>query len=240
MFAFQCPTQKICIGPEGYYLKRMKEGGAWQSGTLIGVYGTYERIKPNSFYWGLIGTYANGRINGKSALGKDLASNFTDEEIEARLGFTIKDNCRYSSLFTPFIGYGYLEQVNSYLPPSVLILQFKDKITYFSFGFLSEVKMSKRFSIGLNVLMKWMLEGRCEVTGDPDEDDSLFIIENEMQYALELPIVYQLSQHKKVFTLSCVPFFQFRHYGGRENYPFDFIDTKFRVYGLRLLCNYWF
>lgn len=239
-FAFQGTTQKISFGPESYYIKRIKAGGTWQSGVLGGGYGGYERIKPNAFYFGAFGMIANGRISGYSAHGDRLISNFTDEEVEVRLGYNIKDRSRYTSIFTPFIGLGYLEQINSYLAPSPLLLQFNDIIKYFSFGFLTDIKISKRFSLGLNIILKWVLDGKCEVTHDPDEDDNQLIMENEMQYVLELPITYQLSRHKRVFTLSATPFFQFRHYGGRENYPYDFIDTRFRVYGLRVLCNYWF
>ena len=34
-------------------------------------------------------------------------------------------------------------------------------------------------------------------------------------------------------TINVTPFYRFRHFGGRPNFPFDYIDTKFQLYGVQ-------
>ena len=39
---------------------------------------------------------------------------------------------------------------------------------------------------------------------------------------------------KIIFVFTLIPYFQHRSYGGVESFPFDFIETKYSISGLRL------
>lgn len=236
----KCPQHLLYVGPEVYYMRRAKEGGTKQHGVLGGVRIGYDRIKRYRLYWGVEGYYAAGTLKGKSASKARIVSNVRDSEIEGRFGYTFHRKTGFCASFTPFGGYGYFYQTNNFRKSSPIPLHFRDHFQYAVAGFLSNLFINPSLSIGANFKVKFMIEGKSEVRNDPEFENTNLLMNNKEQYSLDLPINYALCFNERFFDLSVVPFFQYRHYGGRENYPFDFIDTKFWVYGARLLFYYSF
>lgn len=231
----KCPQHLFYVGPEAYYMRRVKEGGTKQHGVLGGVRAGYDRIKRYGLYWGIEGYYATGTLRGKSATNAKLVSRVQDSEIEGRIGYTFNRKTGFSAFFTPFGGYGYFCQRNNFRHPSPIHLHFRDHFQYAVAGFLSSLFINPCLSVGANFKVKFMIDGKSQIGNDPKFENSTLLMNNKEQYSLDLPINYAVCFQEHIFDLSFVPFFQYRHYGGRENYPFDFIDTKFWVYGGRLL-----
>src|SRR5436190_24377747 len=89
------PLYKASIGPEFYHVKRTREGGTSQSGNLIGVRGSFERIGRYKWYIGIEGLYGQGIIKGHSGSGLKLRSRLTDRQIEGRFGYTFQGKCSF-------------------------------------------------------------------------------------------------------------------------------------------------
>lgn len=234
------PIYKTTIGPEIYHVKRTREGGASQSGCLYGVRGSFERIGRYKWYLGLEGLYGRGAITGHSGTGAKLKSTLTDRFIEGRLGYTFQAKCAFIPSFTPFFGYGYSDETNHYKSPSPLLVKFIHESAYISFGFLSSITFCPEFSAGFNLKMRSLVDPICKVKTDPVFGTLKMHILEKMQYRFELPLEYAIFRECHVFELGLVPFYEIRHYGGRENYPFDFLDTKLRLFGVNFQFSYRF
>lgn len=252
----------MTLGPEVFHAKRIRKGGSEQSGYLYGGYGSYERIRRNAIYWGVDGYYAQGTLNGHNGEDK-LKSRIKEYEIEARLGYTWNPKCLCRKLWlTPLVSWGYFEEKNQFINPSPVEVDFKTRFHFAGIGFLSRYCVTERWSVGVNFFAKHMFGARCLVTdhsgfggpvGDDDDDDEEFdelledledgdtedlVVEDKFLYQLELPITYKLCCGRyPPLELSVVPFFRYRHYGGHQNYPHDFIDTRFRIFGTRFLIS---
>lgn len=228
------PLYKGSIGPEIYHVRRTREGGTSQKGTLAGVRGSLERIGRYKWYLGVEGLYARGTIRGHSGTDLKLKSKLTDAQIEGRAGYTFQGKCWLRPAFTPFIGYGYLEEENDFKSPSPLLVKFRNEAQYVSFGFLSTLTLSEDFTIGFNLKAKSLVDPVCHIKTDPVFGHLKMQFKDEILYRFELPIYYDFYRCCQVFELGLVPFYERRHYGGRENYPFDFLDTKLNIWGFNL------
>lgn len=220
----------LSIGPEAYYVERTRATGANQTGVLYGGQIAYNRIKCCGFYWGADAYYATGVLHGRNRTNKPLKSTLTDWQAEARLGFTIP-------YVTLYVGYGYLQEQINFISPSPTTFHYRDAIQYVTSGFLARVNWTCHFSTGLNAKVKWMTDGKSHISNDPAKDSVTLTMGNEPQYRVELPVNYYI---KKGWEASFVPFYEFRHYGNKEGYPYDFIDTEYQIWGLQLMASYWF
>lgn len=229
--------QQVFIAPEIYHVERTRHSGSNQPGWMGGGRIGYERIKRYGFYLGADGFYARGKLHGKTADKKHLRSHFTDSSIEGRWGYTFKQKCGYQFSLTPFIGGGYAIEKNNFLHPSPLRIHSKIKLSYTCAGFLSSMQWNPEWMFGINFKVKFMFDGRNHVSHDSDYDDAKMLIKNEQQYRLELPVTYQYCE---CYSLGVVPFYEFRHYGKQANYPFDFVETRLKIFGLMLRMNYSF
>lgn len=218
---------RCSVGPEIYFCERNKEGGSHQKGAMYGGRLTLESFCFHSIYLAADAFVACGELKGKNKNGRPLVSKLTDQIYEGRLGYLLP---RSNSYIVPFIGYGYFHEKNSYRPPSRLPCTYDDTFNYSLVGFLSGFYFTPLLSVGLNFETKFMTDGKSKVTKDPDFDDITMSMNNELQARVEIPLIYFLCQH---LQLQLVPFYEFRHFGGREDFPFDFIDTKFHLIGLR-------
>lgn len=234
------PLYKASIGPEVYHVKRTREGGTSQTGTAVGVRGSFERIGRYKWYVGVEGLYGSGTIKGHSGNDLKLKSKLTDRMIEGRAGYTFQSKCGWLPSFTPFVGYGYFEELNHYKSPSPLLVKFKNRASYCSFGFLSSVMLTQELTVGFNFKGRSLVDPECLVRNDPVFDRLKMHIEDELQYRLELPIYYDFFSGCQAYELGVVPFYEYRHYGRRENYPFDFLDTKLKIYGVNIQFTYRF
>lgn len=241
LLSFRGP-HRLAAGPEFYFMQRNKEGGSKQHGFLFGGRVSYDRIRRSALYWGLDGVYTVGRLYGHNADHRELHSRKRDSSIEGRFGYTLKKNWGCLYWLTPFLGGGYFEGTNRFIYPSPREYLVTNKIPYIALGFLSRVDFWSCFGMGLDFKAKYSVGANSHITQDPDPlvDNARFIIEDKLSYDVELPLYFSWRWWEKKSELRFVPFYQFRHYGAHENYPFDFYDTRFHLYGARIMLSCFF
>lgn len=229
----QCKHHRVLVGPEVYYMTRSRDGGTEQTGTLYGFSFLYERVRHYGIYWGLEGRYAVGTLQGHDGNDKDIKSHKRDSDLEGSLGFTYQFSKAGKCLsLTPIVGGGYFWGKNDFVDPSPLTVNYRGQFSYYLLGILATLYWNDQISVGLRYKVKKMLEGECRVSDIPESDDLKQVMENENQYELELPI--QISRVEGRFWQWLVtPFYRSRHYGKRENFPRDFLDTRFKMYGVK-------
>ena len=223
---------RVSIGPEVYHLTRTKEGGSQQKGVLGGVQASLERWRPNGAYWGIQGNCAVGRLHGHTARGTEIVSRLTEKQVEGRLGYNVAaDSTRFQLI--PFVLAGKYECENKFISPSPVISTFHDRFDFIGWGFYMVCNLTGSFHYGLTFKSRYMVNGQDEVSGNPDDEDSRSHIKSEWQYDVEIPLQYGSSSEG--WAVQVVPFYCIRHFGGMEGFPFDFIDTKFRIYGTKFM-----
>jgi hypothetical protein len=220
---------QFSIGPEGYHVKRNREGGTWQNGWLGGLRGNYDHIKRCRLYWGIEGSYASGTLDGRTGSGIKIRSTFTDELIEGRLGYTFQSKGFPYIRISPYGGYGYFRETNKFKNPSPLHVKFTTQFNYIAFGFLSQATLSPSFAAGFNLKMKYPWHPKCLTSNDPDFSKHTQLIQENVIWRVELPLTYRNCTR---FQYLISPFYENRTYGGRENYPFDFFRTRYEIYGV--------
>jgi len=225
---------QIYIGPEVCYFHRSIEG-AKQDGVLFGARTGYDYIKGNCFYAGFEGVYLSGRLHGHSDINGKLKSKFRDAEFEGRLGYTLFRDCGRQVYLTPFIGGGYVDERNNFINPSLLTAHYNMHYGYVCAGFLSSIHLCPRFDFGINFKTKYMINARNDVTHDPEYEDVVMHVKNEFHYRVELPLTYRIYDE---FYLRLVPFYEYRLFGGKVNFPFDFHETREHLAGATLKLMY--
>lgn len=235
------PKNQIYVGPEIYHVHRTRAGGTYQNGNSYGVRTGYDRIKRNGWYLGADVLYSSAQLKGESGSGNAIASCLQDFSAEARFGYTFMEKSWKRTQFTPYLGYGYFKETNTFKNPSPVKVKMRTTYDYVSMGFLSKRYVTPFFSLGVNFKGKFPWDTKCKTSRDPDFDNSTQHIKDEFQWRVELPISYDwwLSCND-VLVGSVVPFYEFRHYGAQPNFPFDFYDTKLRCCGATLKVIYCF
>lgn len=236
------------IGPEIYYINRLKEGGSKQGGTAYGVRIGYDRVKRYKLYWGIDALWAQGTLNGnrkretaQGSFQKDhLKSVFTDINAEGRIGYTFQSKHWRCASFTPYTGYGYFWENNCYKHPSPLHIHFKNNFSYIPAGFLSQIFITPCWSAGLNFKLRYILEGEQKTENDPEFGKLTQHYQEKLQYRTEIPVNYYFCWGNHPLEISLVPFFEYRPYGHRANFPFDFLEIKLKIYGATLKFHYLF
>lgn len=227
------------IGPEIYYVRRTKEGGAEQTGTLYGVRLGYDHIRRYKLYWGIDALWAQGTLKGKTNEAQ-VKSTLTDMNVEGRIGYTFQTKSWRCLSFTPYTGLGYFWENNYFEHPTPLPIHFKNQFAYVPIGFLSQVFITPQWSIGLNFKIRYLIDSSVHASNDPEHENSTQKYEEELQYRIELPIIYFRCWKEHSLAVGLVPFYEYRPYGYQANYPFDFLETKFRLYGATLKLFYLF
>lgn len=227
------------IGPEIYYVRRSKEGGAEQTGTLYGVRLGYDFVQRFKLYSGVDALWATGRLDGRVG-GEHIKSEFTDINVEARLGFTFQSKSWRCASFTPYSGIGYFWEHNNYQHPTPLTIHFRNNFSYVPVGFLSQIFLFPNLSVGLNFKVRIILEGEQKSTHDPEFGKLTQHYEEKLQYRVELPVTYFFCWECHSLATSLVPFYEYRQYGHRANFPFDFLETNIKIYGAILKFHYLF
>ena len=237
LFQFRGP-HRIEGGFEWYYMHRNRQGGSVQEGYLFGGRFLYDRIRRSALYWAVEGYCAEGRLNGRKS-GMSIKSNKRDSEIEGRTGYTWKMwRCLW---LTPFIGGGFFEGTNHFVSPSPIEYKIRNRFPYVDIGFLGRYDVTCLWSIGLNFKAKFMVGARAKIIDDPNFSNPTLIIEDKQCFDVDLPITYRFcSPSDRGSQMSITPFYRFRRYGAHENYPFDYIDTRFQIGGLRVMFAYLF
>lgn len=228
----------LSLGPEAYHVQRTRVGGTKQQGWLYGLRINYDYIKRYHIYWGLDAHWAKGTLNGHNGGRAILKSSFSDAQIEGRLGYTFQAKCLYQPSLTPFLGYGYFKDCNDFRTPSPLPVKFTTTYRYISYGFLASIAPTELLNLGLNFKSWSMIHARVKVHDDPEEENVSMLIGERFNYRIELPVVYRFCSCNQHLEIGISPFYELRHYGERENFPFDFLDTKFRLWGCTLQLSY--
>lgn len=235
----QSKGYQFFLGPEIYYVKRQKEGGAEQTGVLYGVRGGYEKIKRYKFYYALDGLYSTGILEGKTNH-KTIKSEFSNSNVETRFGYTLQAKYWPCFSFTPFVGVGYMWEYSRYLHPSPMRVHFDNQFPYIPFGFLTSFLVTDRLQMGLNFKARFLWEGKQKVTHDPQYSSLEQCYEQHLQYRVEIPLEYFFNWNQHALSARLTAFYEYRHYGHWINYPFDFLDTTFKFYGANFELLYHF
>lgn len=230
----------LSLAPEFYHVKRTRTGGTHQNGNPIGIRAKYDHIKRYNIYWGIQGFYGKGTLTGRNGIDDKIKSRWTDEQIEGYLGYTFQTKCFPNPSFTPYFGYGYMRETNKFVSPSPLPLKFTINFGYFAYGFLSEISVFECLRVGANLRFKTPYDPHCKISEDPDFEDMNTLVGTRLQTRVELPITYRSECIWENLELGVIPFYEFRHYGGRENHPFDFFKTKIQIYGADIQLSYRF
>ncbi|MCB1119596.1 MAG: autotransporter outer membrane beta-barrel domain-containing protein [Chlamydiia bacterium] len=215
-------------GPTVYWLKRHRQGGAVQDGVMLGGRLAVERDIANGWFWGLDGAVAYGRLHGETGDDQRLKSRFLETKFEGNFGYAISDLFVSRWRLTPFAGYTYYHNNNRFISPSPLQVRFEDDVHMAHLGLTIDRLCFDPFEFGLRFRFKWMLEGESHVKDDPVHSEVTLKMDEKYQFALELPIAIPACH------LVIVPFYTYRHFGGRENFPFDFLDTKYHSVGAHI------
>lgn len=233
---------RVGVGPEIYFMQRRKDGGSSLRGFMFGARANYDRIRRSSLYWGADAQWAVGTLCGHNADHDELRSRKRDSEIEGRLGYTWKRKLGCNFWLTPFAGAGYFEGTNRFMHPSPLEYKITNTMPYLVGGFLWRSDVKSFFSVGLNFKCKYSVGARSHITNDPNPEvnNERLIIEDKISYNVDIPLYFDFCCGGRKLEVTFTPFYHFRHYGAHENHPFDFIDTRFHMYGARLMFNYIF
>jgi hypothetical protein len=225
---------QLSAGPEIYHFRRVREGGTFQYGQINGIRLVFDRIKRYGWYIGADFLWAEGNLKGKTALGLNFRSELSDEIFEVRAGYTLQQSDKNRAFFTPYAGWGHFKEINHFLPPSPLPLKFTDSFDYIAVGFLSGVNFTPLLSMGVNFKLKFMQDAESHVTNDPVFNEVTLLIKDEMHIRVDIPFTMNSQPSGLGFNFLFSPFFEFRHFGGREGFPFNFRDTKYYLYGARI------
>ncbi|MBS4171142.1 Uncharacterized protein NEOC95_001883 [Neochlamydia sp. AcF95] len=233
------------ISPTFYHIRRERSfntGSSKQHNFIYGVQAGYDRIKRCRLYGGLNALYAGGKLQGRSAKGHKLRSSYREGNVEGRIGYTFQMKRSWMPTFVPYLGYGYLCETNKFLKPSPVIHKMRISYDYFTVGFLSHFYPHPSWVIGINFKTRFLFTSKCKISDDPDphQKDSTISLGHKIQYRFELPFIYRLNGWADKLALSMVPFYEYRHYGGHPDFPFDFAETKMNNYGFDFRCLYMF
>ena len=188
---------------------------------MYGVRINMDRVKRYKYYWGADFLWAKGTLHGNGT-GSRLKSTLTDENIEARFGYTFGAKRWRCASITPFVGLGYFIEKNHYEHPSPLKVHFKNTFGYVPVGFLSQVFIFPNLSVGCNFKVRFLFDAINKVSNDPDYKSFYQNYEQKLQYRVEIPIDYFFTYLDKPFGISLAPFYEYRSYGHSVNFPFDF------------------
>ncbi len=238
LFSFRGP-HRISVGPEIYFMQRCKRGGSKQRGFLYGGRFSYDRIRRSALYWGGDILYAVGNLCGHNSDSEELRTCKRDFEVEGRLGYTLKKKWGCCYWLTPYFGGGFFQGTNQFIDPSPMQYKVINRYPFISLGFLSRVDINALFGIGVDFKAKYSIGACSKITGDadPNVDHARFVIEDKFSYDVDVPLYFNTCICAKKVDIRFVPFYRFRHYGAHENFPFDFIDTRFHMYGARLMFS---
>lgn len=240
-----CGPHRFGIGPEFYYIERKREGERPEDGWMIGERFYYERLRPWCIYYGADQYYATGHVTRKRACGGQSKSKLQDAEVEGRLGYTLLNTWPVSVMFTPFIGFGNFTGTSKILKPRFLKLTFRPSYNYVTAGFLSNYFFCNGFaSIGLNMKWKFMSHARNKIIDNAIECHPIVFYQDmgeRTHIQVDVPFTYYYwCCREQFFEISIVPFYRNRIYGSQENCPFDFLETKYEMWGCRYMITFVF
>lgn len=238
--SFLSAAQTLYVGPEIYHIKRIREGGTRQEGELYGAVFCFERLCRNGLFLDVEARWATGDLKGHTHNHLSIHSRMIELEAQGNLGYTLGLDCLCNLEITPYVGGGAFKGTNKFGNANPIQVKYTDRFYYFSSGILVMAEVLPAIMAGINFQIKWAADGQTKVSDDPDFEPFEMHFDTNPGYYVELPISYQLCGGCSTFSASILPFFEYRHYGKRENFPFDFLDTKYYLYGAKLLLGWSF
>ncbi len=231
---FNLKRTQATLSVEEYHVTRMKDLGTRQHGMMTGFRLQLERFKRYGWYVGLEGYSARGSLSGHTGGGAALSSNFIEQSIEGRFGYTFQCKEGLQASITPYVGGGGYCEKNNFSSPSPLHAHFRTRYGFISFGFLTAIYPCSYLELGFNAKMRYPFSPKCRVTHDPHHDSLTQRMGDRVSYRFELPFTYRIER----MAIGLMPFYETRLYGGQPNYPFDFIRTRFVDMGAALNLIY--
>jgi hypothetical protein len=196
---------RFYIGPDIFYrsyneIIAPNPGQSFEFGTLYGAQATYNYVKGNSIYAGADFRYGGGTTtyDGSDQAGNPSASTTSNQllNIEGRLGYTFSSDRQERLLTSPFIGLGY-HQWNRDIastPGSIGLVE-DYSWGYVGPGLRLDYQASPQLDIGLDAKLMLMFNGKIDAKiKNAAATSGSGELGNALQYAIELPITYHLSQ----------------------------------------------
>lgn len=223
---------------EADYIKRKREGGTNQKGTLLGFGIDYERFKDFGFYLFGEAYETHGTLKGSTGGEVEIKSRFSAHDYFGRLGWSL--SC-YDFYFAPFCGGGYAYTVNRFIRPSPLHVSMKIHYPYALTGLKIEWRKSEKIHIFTSLQLDLPFEPKCTIENDPDFFTTHQTIKKELQTDFQIGIRWQ-NISCLLFNLNAETLFLYRHnhFGEHDNYPFNFLDTTHQMLGLRVQVSFLF
>ena len=247
--SFQMPTINLFKGPhslfidqELYHMRRSKSGSR-QTGYLFGQGICYRNIRPRAIYWAGDIFFGRGTLRGSTRFGSPLKSKKQDLTVEGRVGYNFHWTLKYPFSFVLFGGGGNFSGKNNFVTSPGGAIHINNSYKYIVLGMHTRCYLTEVFSFGVDYKVQCMMDGKSKITNDPTYGRVDLMIEGQTGHTLELPVHWHLSKNKNKnlnMDLALTPYYQFRHYGGRENFPFDFVDTKYYLHGIKLTLSFLF
>lgn len=219
------------------HMKRAREGGSEQDGALVGSYWSLMRNPKKGVYFSFLYRNEEGDLLGSTGLGDELASHKRDQALEATFGYSFPLKKCFSC--TPFLGKGRLVAKNFFKAPSPIEACYDVRYNYFAYGMRFDWQMKSNFFSSLVIKGIFSDGAICKVR-DFEEGDVSLIVEDNPSYDIELPLQYSLKKFQGHLRVGVTPFYRYRHWGEHKNYPYDFFDTKFYIFGSMVNLSFHF
>jgi hypothetical protein len=200
-----CAEEKICsyflIGGEYAYVDFKPDDRSSFQGNLGGAQISYEYRPSNSFYEGVKFNWQQGEMHGTTG-----TRHLLDFNTQVRIGYTGALKCE-KFLFTPFTGFGWRYFGHNLKQPGQSPVHFYYNEVYIPVGLLTDYKVKPFFFIGLYAT--WMPQVFPTVTIQPI-GNARWVIKNTLANVLvELPLTFNFTQNRVVWSLSLKPFFEY-------------------------------
>jgi len=219
------------------HMKRARDGGSQQDGTLVGSTCSLVRKPKKGIYFSFLYRNEEGDLYGKTGLGDELVSHKRDQTLEGTFGYSLPLKKCFTC--TPFLGKGRLVAKNFFRDPSPIDACYDVRYNYFAYGMRFDWQMKANICSALVIKGIFSDGAVCKVR-DFEEGNIALIVEDNPSCDIELPIEYTIRGFHGHLRIGVTPFYRYRHWGGHENYPYDFFDTKFYILGSVLNLSFHF
>jgi len=196
---------------------------------MVGFSGQMERDGTNLWSAAEI-SWARGELSGVNSANAVTFSIASDKECELDVGYTL-------SRFTPFIGYGRFVSSTEFVEPSPILCSFRHTGSFAVCGINLLSQLTECLHYEVRAKARYMYDGKQTIVREQGVDSITLAMRNKMHYEIELPITYSFSLSQTVCATTISPFYRYIHFGGRENFPFNFQETKYRIMGGRVLVS---
>ncbi|CRX37610.1 hypothetical protein [Estrella lausannensis] len=220
---------------EGGRVSRKRQGGTHQKGALLGYGCEYERLKNSGIY--LLGRAVGdeGTLRGRTGSGFKIKSRYDSQEYFGRGGWSFCFGERDSFVVAPFAGGGYFRSENRFVDPSPIPVNMQVHFLYALGGLTFEWRKQEDLYYTFSFQGKKPFDPECVIKDDPELFEIHQLFKSKMQWDVE-------TGFRKMWgacfgckgALEGQLFYRHSRYGKKENFPFDFADTRQKFWGIRI------